>query len=146
MMFAELTGLEIGGCIVAIVVGVSGLAIGIIGLLKKTEVQVEQPVSVKVIAEMHEEFASRTAFEAHMQKTDDEFAALRDEHRRDRELSEQSARTRITGVYSRVDATRMELSTKMDDNRRELSSEINSMEARIIATLKNTGAIGRHQS
>ena len=65
-MLAELTGLEIGGCIVAIVVGVSGLVIGIIGLLKKTEVKVEQPVSVTITEELHKIFAAKEAFETHV--------------------------------------------------------------------------------
>ena len=121
--------------------GLAGIVFGIIGVTKKQEVAVEQPVTVKVLAELHDEFASKESFDQHVKKTHSEFSAIREEHRRDRESSEKAASIRAAGIYNRIDDTRKELGDKLDDNRRELSAEINNMEARIITTLKNTGAI-----
>ena len=108
MMLAELTGLEIGGCIVAMVVGLGGLAIGVISLNKKTPVEISgQPLTVEIVEALHEQFAAKDDFNKHVEKTDKEFAAMKEIIRKEipAMLAEvnKAGEQRIRRVHSRLD-------------------------------------------
>jgi hypothetical protein len=66
MMLAEMSGLEIGSVICAIIFGAATLILAIVSIFKKTEVKVEQPVSITITEELHKVFANREAFEKHI--------------------------------------------------------------------------------
>ena len=108
MMLAELSGLEIGGVIVAIVVGIVGTVIGIIGLNKKTPVEISpQPLTVEVVEALHEQFAPKKDFERHKERTEAELAELREILRT--EIPEMEAKLnaagekRIRRIHARLD-------------------------------------------
>lgn len=63
MMFAELSGLEIGGVICSITFGAATLALALIAIFKRTETVISpQPL----IVAMQKEFATKSEFEAHV--------------------------------------------------------------------------------
>jgi hypothetical protein len=66
MLLAQLTGLESAGIICSIIVGVLGSASGVIMLFKRQEVQVQQPVDVQLVKAIHDQFASKEDFLAHV--------------------------------------------------------------------------------
>lgn len=67
-MLAELSGLETAGVIAAIVVGIGGLIVGVIGLNKaQTTIVSPQPLTVEVIKALHEQFASKPDFDKHLE-------------------------------------------------------------------------------
>jgi len=85
--------------------------------------------------------ASKRDFEAHQAeckcKHDSLWAKLNeDRHEQQIHISE-----RNKTLYNKIETVRLELDTKMEDTRRELSDKIDAMSDRVIATLKNTGAI-----
>jgi hypothetical protein len=129
-LLAELSGLEIAGIIAGFVFGSLGLILSYWLGSKKQQVSVDQPVSVKVIAELDDRFAAKKAFEHHCEQDAAEFRRQRDESKQDRETIDAKNSARIKGVYDRIENVRRELGDKVDD-----------MPDRIIATLKNAGRI-----
>jgi plasmid replication initiation protein len=128
-MLAELSESDywmLGCTIVACLAAVAGVIIAIVSLNKKQEVALDQPVSV----ELTKQFVPKHDFDEHVRVTASEFRALRQENREDREKLAVNSSRQIDGVYKRIEDVRKELSEKMDD-----------VPDRVIATLKNTGAI-----
>ena len=99
--------------------------------------QIEQPVSVELVEELHEKFAGKKEFEAHQQETRSEFSRVTRERTEDLRLAAMSRRT----MYDKQDVLRRELTERTDNVREELSKKIDGIPERVIATLKNTGAI-----
>lgn len=66
MILAEASGLETAGIISAIIVGGFSVIIATIALIKKQQVQVDQPVQVTITEELHKVFAAKEAFEQHV--------------------------------------------------------------------------------
>ncbi len=65
LIFAELSGLERGGLICAIIFGALSSVIALIALLKKQETVISpQPLAVTIVEEMHKRFASKEAFDS----------------------------------------------------------------------------------
>jgi hypothetical protein len=122
MMFAEMSGLEIGALICSLIFGGVGMFVGVMGLFKKQDVKVEQPLNVQLL----ESFVGKTDFQNHAADNKREFDAIRTELREDRRNNEVHASQRSAGVYKRIEAVQTELSKKMDD-----------MPSRIIADLRN---------
>ena len=106
------------------------LIIAIIAVSRKQEVKVQQPISVEVIEQLHEQFASREGFEEHVRNTAEEFRRLRAENKHDREEIAKKSSEQVAGVYDRI-----------EDVRKELGGKIDSLPERVINTLKTTGAI-----
>jgi len=88
--------------------------------------------------------ASKKEHDQHVADTRANFIAVRDEMARDRQTNQVHASKRSETLFHKMETTRTELDTKIEDTRRELSEKIDAMPERVIATLKNTGAIGRH--
>ena len=76
MMLAELTGLEIGSIVTGFVFGSIGLLIAGVAAFKKTEVAVDQPVSVEVIEALHKQFAAKNEFDRHVLENSDRHALI----------------------------------------------------------------------
>lgn len=85
--------------------------------------------------------ASKKDFDQHVVETARNFNAVRNELAHDRQLNQEHASKRSETLFRKMDNTRSELDTKIEDTRRELSEKIDAMPERVIATLKNTGAI-----
>lgn len=98
---------------------------------------IAQPVEVKVNEEMHNLFAGKDEFEKHVDDTREGFARVSRERTEDLRLAAQSRRT----MYEKQDAMRKELMEQTNGVRHELSGKIDGIPDRVIATLKNTGAI-----
>jgi hypothetical protein len=95
-----------------------------------------------------EELTPRREFDQHVK----EFSAckaqcllsnqrVQSELREDRHSNEVHASERSKTLFTKLEANRKELDDKIESTRRELSEKIDEMPERVIATLKNTGAI-----
>lgn len=62
---------------------------------------------------------------------------------KNREAAEQQARVRSAGLYAKMDEVRKQTMDHTEMVRRELSSKIDDMPDRIVALLRNTGALER---
>ncbi|MEI8288787.1 MAG: hypothetical protein WCH99_04895 [Verrucomicrobiota bacterium] len=107
MMLAELTGLEIGSIVTGFVFGSIGLLIAGVAAFKKTEVAVDQPISVEIIEELHERFADKQDFNKHVEKTEKELTAMKEIIRKEipamvAEVNK-AGEQRIRRVHSRLD-------------------------------------------
>jgi hypothetical protein len=113
-------------CLTAAAVVVS--AVGT--FLKKSDVRVEQPLDVKIL----ETLASKSDVQALAKSTrkefDDLWFTVRNENT--------AIRKEITSAVSHSQEVVMD---KLENNRVELSEKLDNMPDRVIATLKNTGAI-----
>lgn len=116
---------------------VAGWLLGIVaviwGLRQRTTRIEPDPLRVEKIDKLAtREFcqAKHTEVERRLLGHDQDIAALRADMKEDRRNNEIHASQRSAGLHSKIDNVRIELSEKID-----------GMEARIIATLKNTGAI-----
>jgi uncharacterized membrane-anchored protein YhcB (DUF1043 family) len=85
--------------------------------------------------------ASKKDFDQHVVETARNFNAVRNELAHDRQANQEHASKRSETLFRKMDTTRTELDTKIEDTRRELSDKIDAMPERVITTLKNTGAI-----
>jgi hypothetical protein len=85
--------------------------------------------------------ASKREFDQFTATTNANFVAIRNEMAADRHANEVHASARGKTLFAKMDTTRTELDNKIEDTRRELSNKIDAMPERVIATLKNTGAI-----
>ena len=99
--------------------------------------QIQQPVEVTVTEELHQLFAGKRDFENHVTETRGEFARITRERSDDLRLAAQSRRT----MYEKQDALRREMTERTDAVRKDLGEKIDGIPERVIATLKNTGAI-----
>ena len=66
---------------------------------------------------------------------------IENEIKEDRHQNQVHASTRSQTLFSQIEKVREELDSKLEETRRELSEKIDDMPERVIATLKNTGAI-----
>jgi len=112
-----------------------------------------QPVRIQIDEELHEKFAAKEDFEAHKQDVKGEFQNHRQELKKelDRIARERSEDLRIAAVsrktmYDKQDVLRQELTTRTDNVRDELGKRIDAIPERVIATLRNTGAIGGNKN
>jgi hypothetical protein len=85
--------------------------------------------------------ASKEEFDQFTATTNTNFVQVRDEMKRDREANQVHASRRSETLFAKMENTRTELDAKLEHTRRELSEKIDDMPERVIATLKNTGAI-----
>ena len=88
-----------------------------------------------------EEAASKKEFDNFTATTNANFVAVRNEMAADRHANQIHASERSKTLFHKMESTRTELDTKIEDVRRNLSDKIDDMPERVIATLKNTGAI-----
>lgn len=97
----------------------------------------ERPTGAEALQEARTVFASK-----------EDLKRLEGEFRRHQELEAREAALRRKGIYDRLDRSREEVLQRMDDTRKELEdklkdvhSRVDTIPDRIIATLRNTGAI-----
>jgi vacuolar-type H+-ATPase subunit I/STV1 len=124
---------SIGWVCVSVVAIIAGIRQGI-GLVRDIK---ERPTGAEALREAHSVFASK----ADLKKLEEEF-------RRHQEFELREAELRRKGIYDRLDKSREEVLQRMDDTRKELEDKLKVVHARvdtipdrIIATLRNTGAI-----
>ena len=103
----------------------------IVGIfLKKQEIAVQQPLDVQII----ETLVSKEDFGEHKQHMDRELNALWNTVR----AENTAIRREITDAVTHSQEIVMD---KLESNRIELASKLDGISDRVIATLKNTGAI-----
>jgi len=105
---AEITTLESAGIITAIAVGALSVILATVALLKRSDVQVfPQPLTVEIVKALHEQFASKTEFDAFVLKAEKEFAAQREILRREIPAMvaaiNAEGEKRVRRVHSRID-------------------------------------------
>lgn len=66
---------------------------------------------------------------------------IRSELKEDRSANERHASARSSAIYKKIDDMRAEITAHVESVRRELSGNQNDIPDRIVAMLKNTGAI-----
>lgn len=103
---------------------------------RKSRVQVQQPVDVRVVESLHQQFPSRKEFDKHIETftshRSEIWQTVRGENQRlDNEIT--VVRTCIAGLQKATDMQNVQLTA--------MSRKIDDMPDRVIATLKNTGAI-----
>jgi len=135
--FAEATLNGVSGDYFKSFMTVAGWLLGIVavlwGLRQKTTRLEPDPLRVEKIDKLaSREFVSSQFAEAarRLNGHDADIAAIRQDMKEDRRNNDIHASQRSAGLHQKIDNVRVELSEKID-----------GMEARIIATLKNTGAI-----
>lgn len=85
--------------------------------------------------------ASKREFDQFTATTNANFVQVREEMKQDRYQNQVHASERSKSLFNELKETRSELLHRTDAIRSELSDKIDGMEQRVIATLKNTGAI-----
>jgi hypothetical protein len=97
-----------------------------------------QPLSVTISQELHKEFAAKADFDKHKMHTFEEFSRVDRQRGEDLRANAASRKT----MYDKQDELRKELTDRTDDVQKNLGERIDAIPDRIIATLRNTGAIG----
>lgn len=85
--------------------------------------------------------ASKEEFDKHARECQADRSAIRAEIIADRRNNEIHASERSKTIHNKMENVRVELDSKIESTRRELSEKIDDMPERVIATLRNTGAI-----
>jgi len=98
-----------------------------------------QPVEVKVTEEMHKEFASKKEFE--------EFTAKAERQRTELWVTLRAENLRLDNNVTvvRENVAALAKSTELqNEHLAKMDDKLDAMPDRVIATLRNTGAIGKH--
>jgi hypothetical protein len=112
MMLAQLSGLETAGVIGGLVFGGAGSLVAVIALFKKTDTQVSpQPLNVEIVKALHDQFAKKDEFEAHVAGDADRQAQLE----RKLESVEREARAALGGEIARINADRQRTMEKLNE-------------------------------
>lgn len=112
MMLADLTGLETAGVIGGLVFGGAGSLVAVIALFKKTDTQVSpQPLNVEIVKALHDQFAQKDDFEAHVAGDRERQAQLC----RKLELVERDARTALAGEMAKLNSERQRTMEKLNE-------------------------------
>lgn len=85
--------------------------------------------------------ASKKEFDLFTATTNANFVQIREEMKADRRENQIHSSERGKALFNEIKSTRQELDVKIESTRQELGEKIDGMEARVIATLKNTNAI-----
>ena len=109
--------------------------ISLIALLRKADVKVEQPIDVNILESLASKDELSALAKASRKEFDDLWFTVRSENT--------AIRKEITGAVTHSQEVVME---KLEKNRVELGGQLQNMPGEIIATLRNTGAIGRNNS
>ena len=112
MILAELTGLETAGVIGGLVFGGVGSLVAILTLFKKANTKVlPQPLNVEIVRALHEQFANKEDFEAHVAANTERHAQIF----RKIENAERDARTALAEEITRINADRQRTVEKLND-------------------------------
>lgn len=88
-----------------------------------------------------EEMATKREFDQHCKVTSQHLADIRSEVKQDRHDHQVHGSERSKTLFTQLQGIRTELDAKIDSTRDQLSEKIDAMPERVIAMLKNTGAI-----
>jgi len=140
IIFAELSGLERGGLICAIVFGAASCVIALIALLKKGEVQISpQPLAIQLVEELHEQFASKKSFEEHILGN----TARHSQLFKKIEESEEKSQALIEKKISEVNEDRRRTMDRLDAKFDQLHKDMRDMPGKIVVDVLNAQKIGR---
>ena len=111
-ILASLTGLETAGVIGGLVFGGAGSLVAVIALFKKTDTEVSpQPLNVEIVKALHDQFANKEEFAAHVASNTERHAQLF----RKLEIVERDARAALTDEISKINADRQRTMEKLND-------------------------------
>ena len=112
IILASLTGLETAGVIGGLIFGGAGTIVAIIALFKKTDTEISpQPLHVEVVKALHDRFANKEDFEAHVAANTDRHAQIY----RKIETVERDARAALAEEIARINADRQRTMEKLND-------------------------------
>lgn len=112
MILASLTALETAGLIGGLVFGGVGSLVAILALFKKTSTKVSpQPLNVEIVRALHEQFANKEDFEAHVAANTERHAQIF----RKIENAERDARSALAEEIARINADRQRTMEKLND-------------------------------
>lgn len=112
MILAELTGLETAGLIGGLVFGGAGSLVAVVALFKKQETEVSpQPLNVEVVKALHDQFANKEEFEAHVASNTERHAQIF----RRIETVERDARAALGEEMGRINAERERTMEKLNE-------------------------------
>ena len=139
MMLAEQVATDINWTLICTII----MAIGTLGMWldsrkNKTTTISNQPLSVEMVKALHDQFASKDEFTAHVKENKDEISRINRERGEDLRAASGSRKT----MYDKQDEMRRELTDRIDEVRDNLTSKIESIPDKVISTLRNAGAIG----
>jgi hypothetical protein len=112
LMLAELTGLETAGIIGGLVFGGAGSLVAVIALFKKTDTEVSpQPLNVEIVKALHDQFAQKDDFEAHVARETERQTQLL----RKLDLVERDARTALGTEIAKINSDRQRTMEKLNE-------------------------------
>jgi hypothetical protein len=76
-------------------------------------------------------------------KLETELSGIRGQMLKDYQNNQDQASTRSAGIYRKMDELRLELTRRIEEVRKELADNQETLPERLVSLLKNTGAIGR---
>ena len=111
-IFAEITGLEAAGVIGGLVFGAAGTIVAMVALFKKTDTEISpQPFHVEIDKALHEQFAGRDDFMAHVAANTERHAQIY----RKIEVVERDARMALAEEISRINVDRQRTVERLND-------------------------------
>jgi gas vesicle protein len=143
MIFAQLEHVPAATIkdVLLIVIGVGGFIFAAAAFFERRKSQKREITPQPLLVAHDEPCARKSELEQHIRATRDSFDQIRDELKTDRHDNQEHASKRSKTLFDKVEAVRTELDTKIEESRRELTEKIDDVPDRVIATLKNTGAI-----
>lgn len=130
------------------VVSTVGLfVVALIALMKKQDVKIEQPVSITITEELHKSFAARDVFERHCEENKREHENIFSRIGGVDRDSGAKITSEVTAIHARINLLdksngRLEATTELQNQQlKSMNDKLDGMPDRVIATLKNTGAI-----
>ena len=112
LTLAELTGLEIAGIVGGLVFGGAGSLVAVIALFKQTDTQVSpQPLNVEIVKALHDQFAQKEDFEAHVAGEKERQAQLL----RKLESVERDARMALGAEIAKINGDRQRTMEKLNE-------------------------------
>lgn len=141
------------GCTIVMAVGTIGaMIVMIIALNKKQEVKVDQPVSITITEELHNSFAAKESFDKHCEENRREIENIFSKIGGVDRGAGNKISAEVTAIHARINlldksSGRLEATTELQNEKlKSMDSKLDGMPDRVIATLRNTGAIGRTNS
>jgi uncharacterized membrane-anchored protein YhcB (DUF1043 family) len=127
MMLADISIGEI-----AMICSTVGLfVVALIALVKKQDVQLQQPVTVELVKAMHDQFPSKEHFDRHVADDERKILALQDEIKRDRSENQKHVSERQRTLFVEIQSTGQRLERKLDEKHSENSGRLNHVEKSI---------------
>jgi hypothetical protein len=117
-----------------------GVVVSVIGVLYNIFSNKKQRNSVS----FEETPASKDEFDKHTSWDAAEHRAIWDRINNEKKEAAEAVRARHDKLYAHIDEIRLELKVDIAQLRESVDDKIDALPERVIATLKNTGALDRH--